>query len=140
MFSGAMYTTMVVGSALLIRRPPPGYIPEGYTPPSVTSGGANVHVDTVLKTPQFWFLFTTSTLLATGLSSFRYLDNNRLFEEIQNTKMNKKSGSKILSKFCSGGMGLMSVAKPMIQNVFTDAMPALGNFNSLINSFFYLIF
>ncbi|XP_023327563.1 uncharacterized protein LOC111700759 [Eurytemora carolleeae] len=86
---GAMYTTMVVGSALLIRRPPPGYIPEGYTPPSVTSGGANVHVDTVLKTPQFWFLFTTSTLLATG------------------------------------GMGLMSVAKPMIQNVFTDAMPAL---------------
>ena len=34
----------------------------------------------------------------------------------------------------------MSVAKPMIQNVFTDAMPALGNFNSLINSFFYLIF
>jgi hypothetical protein len=23
-------------------------------------------------------------------------------------------------------MGLMSVAKPMIQNVFTDAMPALG--------------
>ena len=28
-------------------------------------GGANVHVDTVLKTPQFWLLFTTSTLLAT---------------------------------------------------------------------------
>ena len=25
----------------------------------------------------------------------------------------------------TGGMGLMSVAKPMIQNVFTDAMPAL---------------
>jgi hypothetical protein len=29
-------------------------------------GGANVHVDTVLRTPQFWLLFTTSTLLATG--------------------------------------------------------------------------
>ena len=46
-------------------------------------------VDNLLKTPQFWLLWSTATLLATG------------------------------------GMGLMSVAKPMIQNVFTDAMPAL---------------
>ena len=52
-------------------------------------GGANVPVDNLLKTPQFWLLWSTATLLATG------------------------------------GMGLMSVAKPMIQNVFTDAMPAL---------------
>jgi hypothetical protein len=34
----------------------------------ICQGGANVHVDTVLKTPQFWLLFTTSTLLATGIS------------------------------------------------------------------------
>jgi len=87
---GGIYAAIVFGSSLLIKRPPPGYLPEGYTPPQTASGsGANVHVDTVLKTPQFWLLFTTSTLLATG------------------------------------GMGLMSVAKPMIQNVFTDAMPAL---------------
>jgi hypothetical protein len=33
----------------------------------ICQGGANVHVDTVLKTPQFWLLFTTSTLLATGI-------------------------------------------------------------------------
>merc|ERR1719402_1108496 len=26
---------------------------------------------------------------------------------------------------CTGGMGLMSVAKPMIQNVFTGSMPLL---------------
>jgi len=74
---------------LLIRRPPAGYLPAGYTPPKTSAAGANVHVDTVLRTPQFWILFSTSTLLATG------------------------------------GMGLMSVAKPMIQNVFTGAMPAL---------------
>jgi len=86
---GAVYTAMVFGSALMIRRPPPGYIPAGYTPPETSAAGANVHVDTVLKTPQFWFLWTTCTLLATG------------------------------------GMGLMSVAKPMIQNVFTGAMPGL---------------
>jgi len=86
---GAIYTAAVFGSSMLIRRPPPGYLPEGYVPPQTSGGGANVHVDTVLKTPQFWLLFTTSTLLATG------------------------------------GMGLISVAKPMIQNVFTNAMPAL---------------
>ena len=46
-------------------------------------------MDSLLKTPQFWLLWSTATLLATG------------------------------------GVGLMSVAKPMIQNVFTDAMPLL---------------
>ena len=63
---------MVLGSSLLIKRPPAGYLPEGYTPPAVSADGtgANVHVDTVLKTPQFWLLFTTSTLLATGGNSF----------------------------------------------------------------------
>ena len=40
---------MVFGSALMIRRPPPGYIPAGYTPPETSAAGANVHVDTVLK-------------------------------------------------------------------------------------------
>ena len=48
-----------------------------------------MHVDNLFKTPQFWLLFSTSTLLATG------------------------------------GMGLLSVAKPMIQSVFADSMPAL---------------
>lgn len=87
---GAMYAATVVTSAMIIKRPAPGYLPAGYTPPATAAGsGANVHVDSLFKTPQFWFLFSTSTLLATG------------------------------------GMGLMSVAKPMIQSVFADSMPAL---------------
>jgi len=87
---GAMYAATVFTSAMIIKRPAPGYLPAGYTPPATQAGsGANVHVDNLFKTPQFWFLFSTSTLLATG------------------------------------GMGLMSVAKPMIQSVFADSMPAL---------------
>merc|ERR1719192_787797 len=86
---GAVYFTSIFLSSLMIKRPPPGYLPAGYTPPVVTGGGANVPVDNLLKTPQFWLLWSTATLLATG------------------------------------GMGLISVAKPMIQNVFTDAMPLL---------------
>merc|ERR1719158_1962097 len=75
----------------MIRRPAPGYLPAGYNPPETTGAGAgsSVHVDNLFRTPQFWLLFSSSTLLATG------------------------------------GMGIMSVAKPMIQSVFADAMPAL---------------
>jgi len=87
---GGAYMAAIIASALVIKRPSPGYLPPGYTPPAVTIGqGSNVSLDTVMRTPQFWLLFTTSTLL------------------------------------CTGGMGLMSVAKPMIQNVFTGSMPLL---------------
>ena len=88
----AIYGASVITSAFLMKKPAPGYVPAGYTPPKATSGGTgalNVNVNTVLKTPQFWLLFSTSTLLATG------------------------------------GMGLMSVAKPMISEVFTSSMPSL---------------
>jgi len=87
----AIYGATVVTSALLMKKPAPGYIPDGWTPPSTSAGGSdqNVNVATVMKTPQFWLLFSTSTLL------------------------------------CTGGMGLMSVAKPMISEVFSTAMPSV---------------
>ena len=87
-----LYSALILCSALSISRPPPGYSPPGRSPapaPDPAAGGGNVPVEAVLGTPQFWLLFTTSTLL------------------------------------CTGGMGIMAVAKPMIQNVFTDAMPLL---------------
>jgi MFS family permease len=85
-----IYGAIVMTSAMLMKKPAPGYIPEGWTPPPVkVGGGMNVDINTVLKTPQFWLLFSTSTLLATG------------------------------------GMGLMSVAKPMISEVFTSSMPSV---------------
>merc|ERR1712156_1190019 len=86
----AVYGATVVTSALLMKKPAPGYIPQGWTPPPATSGaGSNVDANTVLKTPQFWLLFSTSTML------------------------------------CTGGMGLMSVAKPMISEVFATTMPSI---------------
>ena len=32
---GLIYTSMVLGSSMMIRRPPPGYLPQGYVPPQV---------------------------------------------------------------------------------------------------------
>lgn len=88
----AIYAGTICTSAFILKKPGPNFVPAGWTPPPVSadsSGGSNVNVANVMRTPQFWLLFTTSTLLATG------------------------------------GMGLMSVAKPMISEVFTGSMPNL---------------
>ncbi len=85
-----IYATTCLTGAFLLKRPAPGYLPPGYVPPSSDAGGGlNVNATDVMKTPQFWLLFATSSLL------------------------------------CTGGMGLMSVAKPMIGEVFTSSMPGL---------------
>ena len=90
---GAAYFTAIFLSSLMIKRPPGGYLPAGYTPPAPSSGGpalpGNFPDNNLLKTPQFWLLWSTATLLGTG------------------------------------GMGSMSVAKSMIQDIFTDRMPLL---------------
>jgi len=88
---GGIYAATIMASSLLIRKPAPGYLPTGWTPPASASGGLeqNVNTNMAMKTPQFWLLFSTSTLLATG------------------------------------GMGLISVAKPMIGDIFTKSMPHL---------------
>ena len=83
-----LYTLLIMSSALSIARPPPGYSVPGYVTP-LTTGQTNVPVENVLRTPQFWLLFSTATLLATG------------------------------------GMSLMSVASPMVQEVFTSSLPHL---------------
>ena len=85
-----LYSLLMLGSALAIARPPPGYSVPGYFPPTTSSSSqGNVPVENVLRTPQFWLLFTTATLLATG------------------------------------GMSLMSVASPMVQDVFTSSLPTI---------------
>ena len=87
---GALYSSIILSSALLIRRPPAGWLPPGYwPPPSQAGGGASVPLENLFRTPQFWLLFSTASLLTMG------------------------------------GMGIMSVAKPMIQSVFADCLPGL---------------
>ena len=89
---GLIYTSLVVSSALMLRRAPPGFKPAGWQPLQVnlrSTSSTNMHVDLLPRTPQFWLLFSTASLL------------------------------------CTGGMGLMSVAKPMITEVFSNAMPTV---------------
>jgi len=88
---GLAYTAIVLASSLALKRAPPGFQPQGWTPSEGAAApmARSVHVDLVARTPQFWLLFSTSALL------------------------------------CTGGMGLMAVAKPMITEVFSTSVPAL---------------
>ncbi len=105
---GAIYSTVILGSAFAIRTPPPGYRPAGWEPPipKALNGDDPGEVDepeqksvtanNVLRTPQFYLLGTTFVCIA------------------------------------SGGIGLMSVAKPMLGEIFSSVLPAVvtGAFTS----------
>ena len=88
---GAMYTGLMLLSAFTMKRPLPGYKPEGFemSPQAVQVSNQNVTPSQVMKTPQYWFLATTFYCLATG------------------------------------GIGVFSVAKPMMMEVFGTAMPSV---------------
>jgi len=84
----ALYTSVIGVSAMAIRRPPMGYTVTGQTSASPLTSKA-VPPSAVMATPQYWLLFSTASLLATG------------------------------------GMALMSVASPMMQEVFSPSLPHL---------------
>ena len=49
---GLAYGAAVTAASLLMKRPPAGYLPAGYTPPQTGAHMGNVPVDNLLKTPQ----------------------------------------------------------------------------------------
>ncbi|QET04857.1 MULTISPECIES: L-lactate MFS transporter [Cupriavidus] len=64
----AYFISMTIGS-LAIRVPPPGWKPEGWTPPQTTSkmvSKNHVHIDQALKTPQFYLLWLVLFLNVTA--------------------------------------------------------------------------
>ena len=86
---GCVYSLLMLTSALSIARPPLNHQVPGFSALKTQVSSMNVPVDNVLSTPQFWLLFSTATLLA------------------------------------SGGMALMSVASPLVQDVFSSSLPAI---------------
>lgn len=59
---GLIFLTAVVLGAQLLRNPPPGYVPAGWTPPQPTQGGAvgtQFTPTQALRTPTFWLLWVT---------------------------------------------------------------------------------
>jgi MFS family permease len=66
---GIVYFIFMMVGAAIVRVPPPGWKPAGWTPPAqppklVTT--ANVYVYTALKTPQFWLIWWVLCLNVTA--------------------------------------------------------------------------
>jgi len=83
-----LYISLIGASAMAIRRPPRNYTIDGQASANPLTSKA-VPPSAVMATPQYWLLFSTASLLATG------------------------------------GMALMSVASPMMQEVFSPSLPHL---------------
>ncbi len=60
---GIIFAGMVIVGSLVMKDPPAGWLPEGYTPPDASSAGLSGSVafetSEMLKTPQFYMLFVT---------------------------------------------------------------------------------
>ncbi len=60
---GAIFAVMVILGSLVMKDPPEGWLPKGYTPPEPSSATANgvVNFDSneMLKTPQYYMIFLT---------------------------------------------------------------------------------
>ncbi|TAM73625.1 MAG: MFS transporter [Candidimonas sp.] len=66
---GVLYFISMNIGALAVRIPAPGWKPEGWTAPEVKGGMISrhhVHLDTALKTPQFWLVWAALTLNVTA--------------------------------------------------------------------------
>nr|WP_276570529.1 OFA family MFS transporter [Halochromatium salexigens] len=63
MVLGVIFLTAVVLGSQLLRNPPPGYCPAGWTPPAATSSQAPTRAafkpGEMLRTPTFWLLWVT---------------------------------------------------------------------------------
>ncbi len=66
---GIIYFCFMSIGAIIVRVPQPGWRPEGYVAPVQSVGlitTENVHVDTALRTPQFWLLWWVLCLNVTA--------------------------------------------------------------------------
>ena len=66
---GIVYFIFMMIGAIIVRVPPEGWRPAGWTPPATQNAmvtSANVHLDDALKTPQFWLLWGVLCLNVTA--------------------------------------------------------------------------
>jgi MFS family permease len=64
---GAIYVVAMMAGAFGYRLPPPGWKPDGWTPPAAADASAkSVPVDVAWKTPQFWLLWAVLCLNVTA--------------------------------------------------------------------------
>lgn len=137
---GTGYLATMLASSFLMRRPHPTYVPAGYTPPEPAAAGAtdkengyiipagqNVPLGAGLSASGpacgRWNVSSTDSLLPGGLLPVPSVMKTPQFWLMSGT----------FFSLATGGMALASVAKPLMADVFTGALPGVvtAGFGSL---------
>lgn len=127
---GAAYLGVMATAALAYRMAPVGFTPAGWTRPAAAAAGGvrtYVHIDTLMKTPQFWMIFTSFAGIASaGLA----------VSSVARTMMTDIFGSAlpavVTAGFASGYLMAMSVANLGGRLVWSSASDIVGRRNMFL--------
>jgi OFA family oxalate/formate antiporter-like MFS transporter len=145
-----VFLTMTMIGALLLRNPPPGYVPPGWDPSTsraAARGGADVHASQMVRTQTFWALWaayclgtTAGTMVISQLVPFaRYAGHSAAVAAFALTvgAIGSASG-RVLSGWLSDYVGRLNTLRVMLL-VSATAMPLLFLFRGNIVLFYALL-
>ncbi|MFX1513402.1 MAG: OFA family MFS transporter [Promethearchaeota archaeon] len=125
---GIIYLILVVVSAQLLRNPPEGWLPAGYTPPehqTESQIGKDYEWQEMMRTPQFWLLWTMFIFgAAAGLMT---IGNVKSFVQDQNTSIDAAMAATIV--------GLLSICNAAGRIVWGAVSDRIGRIYTLIIMF-----
>ncbi|MHA1339148.1 MAG: OFA family MFS transporter [Promethearchaeota archaeon] len=91
---GVIYAIMIIGGSFTLKNPPEGWLPKGWTPPSITKDeeGKQLKIDynrsEAIKMPQFWMLWLMFIL--TAAAGLFTIGNYKTFGKAENTLITDK--------------------------------------------------
>ena len=145
-----VFLTMTMIGALLLRNPPPGYVPPGWDPSksrAAARGGADVHASQMVRTQTFWALWaayclgtTAGTMVISQLVPFaRYAGHSAAVAAFALTvgAIGSASG-RVLSGWLSDYVGRLNTLRVMLL-VSACAMPLLFVFRNNLVLFYALL-
>ncbi len=125
---GIVYLVLVVGSAQLLRNPPQGWLPPGYSPLEQQQGstiGRDLNWQEMIRTPQFWLLWTMFIFgAAAGLMT---IGNVKSFVQDQNVDIDAGMAATIV--------GLLSICNAAGRIVWGAISDRIGRIYTLIAMF-----
>jgi MFS transporter, OFA family, oxalate/formate antiporter len=151
MILGGVFLVMTLIGSFLLRNPPAGYRPEGWTPPiaSAKSASQDFSPGQVLRTPTFYFLWMTYALgTSAGLMVISQLVPFAKSQGISSDLLATmtlvvaavgNAGGRILSGWLSDALGRLNVLRLMI-GISIVAMPLLYKAGANINLLYVMVF
>ena len=153
MILGAIFLVMTIIGALLLKNPPAGYRPQGWTPPPPTAKAAATTLELtpsdVLRTPAFYFMWIAYALGASaGLMVISQLVPFAKSVHISSAALATmtlvvgavgNASGRILSGWMSDGLGRLNVLRLMIA-ISMIAMPLLYRAGGTVGFLYVMVF